>query len=151
MIRKFVSRHAFRQQKNTYCTKQIYLFRGLEYTHSDYKDAAKGRVIPSQMKITESNGGKFPQYHDKELVELFDLAENHHLNKTTPDGSPFTSWTRNSQIAEHFAGKKGIILQATVGKQIRHCFPSPDEWAEDEVLVYGPVDNVIVKEIGNDY
>mmetsp|Transcript_24671 Transcript_24671/g.31390 ORF Transcript_24671/g.31390 Transcript_24671/m.31390 type:complete len:160 (-) Transcript_24671:1949-2428(-) len=117
------------------------LFRGVDPSHVDYSDALQGIVRPSQARLSEKQGKKFPCFEDRSMEELFDIAEDHHHSSRSATGSPFTSWTRSKEVAKHYAGTTGVILTATVGKEIEKCFPSPNDWGEDEILVYGSVRN----------
>lgn len=124
-----------------FCTERVILYRGINKKHKYFKDALEGTVKPTQLIQHEKEGKIFEDYSKRTLDELFDLAEDHHHAANTSLGSPFTSWTRNIEIAKHFAGDSGVILQGELGHQISHCFPSPNDWGEDEVLVYGKVTN----------
>ena len=122
----------------------VKLFRGLRRDHPSYQDALRGEVFPSELLHRQLRNEKFPAFEDRAFEELWDLAADHNDSCLSSTGSPFTSWTRNRDVAIHHAkdeknSDNGVVIEATIGKEITHCFPSPNEWAEDEILVYGPV------------
>merc|ERR1712137_1089896 len=97
----------------TTAVNKVKLYRGLKSTHHDFKVGERGEVHPP--KIFQGDLG------DKRCWdELFDLAQEHNLS--TKDSSPFTSWSKNKQVAENFSGGDGIVLEAELGNQIQYCF-----------------------------
>jgi hypothetical protein len=116
-----------------YCTQLVTLYRGLSASHKDFAKGKKGVVEPATVL----------QSQESDWNALFDMAATHNLASRKTD-SPFTSWTRTLEVAKQHAGDSGIVLTATVGNQITKCFPSPDEWNEDEVLVLGKVTDCVV-------
>ena len=57
--------------------------------------------------------------------------------------SVFTAWTTNEEVARHFAGSGGVILERTVPKS--SLIWSPDQYREDEKLLYGLITDAKVR------
>jgi hypothetical protein len=61
--------------------------------------------------------------------------------------SRLTSWTADREVAEGFAGKKGVILQSTIEEmQARgvNILWSPDQFDESELLLEGRIEGLEV-------
>jgi hypothetical protein len=102
-----------------------FVYRGVARDHPGYEEALRGNAIPRN-----PNGATSAEAHNFGLPE--DLAD-----------SPFTSWTRDPQIAAIHAKQEGVILRLPTGQPPAGSpwkFEwSPDQWFEQEVLVRGPV------------
>ncbi|SBS34712.1 hypothetical protein MSP8886_03147 [Marinomonas spartinae] len=101
-----------------------YLYRGVYFGHPDYENAVQGKVVPGDV-----NGTVSPEEH------------NYGSNSAN---SPYTSWTRDPEIARKFAMKNdnlGVVLRTQVGAPPEGASWSwawsPDEWGEQEVLLKG--------------
>ncbi len=94
-------------------------YRGVGRNHPGYADALKGKVNPRN-----PNGTATP--------------EQHNLGNTTD--SPYTSWTRDPDVARRFAGPDGVVLRVPRGEGSPYKFEwSPDVYYEQEILIRGPV------------
>lgn len=103
---------------------QKWAYRGVGRDHPGYDDALKGRVNPRK-----PNGTATP--------------EQHNLGNTTD--SPFTSWTRDPDIARRFAGHDGVVLRVPRGEGSPYKFEwSPDVYYEQEILIRGPVCGALI-------
>eukprot|EP01127_Copromyxa_protea_P012809 TRINITY_DN3364_c0_g1_i3.p1 TRINITY_DN3364_c0_g1~~TRINITY_DN3364_c0_g1_i3.p1 ORF type:complete len:119 (-),score=8.23 TRINITY_DN3364_c0_g1_i3:96-452(-) len=81
-------------------TSQL-LYRGIPKTSEAYEDALKGTVIPFVKGVGQN-----------------DFSDDHILAATEHNqgmDSGFTSWTKNKQTAEIFAGEEGCVLTARCG------------------------------------
>jgi hypothetical protein len=101
-----------------------FLFRGVHGGHPANAAARKGKAVPGDPKGTIT-------------------AEQHNRGGRQID-SPFTSWTRNYQIALNHAlrfGPGGVVLRLPVGAPgITDAWSwerSPDDFGEDEILLRG--------------
>lgn len=74
---------------------QKWAYRGVARDHPGYDDALKGRANPRN-----PNGTATP--------------EQHNLGNTTD--SPYTSWTRDPDVARRFAGPDGVVLRVPRGE-----------------------------------
>lgn len=105
-------------------TGQKWAYRGVGRNHPGYDDALKGRVNPRN-----PNGTATP--------------EQHNLGNTTD--SPYTSWTRDPDIARRFAGPDGVVLRVPRGEGSPYKFEwSPDVYYEQEILIRGPVCGALI-------
>jgi hypothetical protein len=103
---------------------QKWAYRGVGRDHPGYDDALKGRVNPRN-----PNGTATP--------------EQHNLGNTTD--SPYTSWTRDPDIAGRFAGPDGVVLRVPRGEDSPYKFEwSPDVFYEQEILIRGPVCGALI-------
>ena len=103
---------------------QKWAYRGVARDHPGYDDALKGRVNPRN-----PNGTATP--------------EQHNLGNTTD--SPYTSWTRDPDIARRFAGPDGVVLRVPRGEGSPYKFEwSPDVYYEQEILIRGPVCGALI-------
>ncbi|MBN7124826.1 hypothetical protein BSU01_24495, partial [Erwinia billingiae] len=99
-----------------------YLYRGIHRGHPDEANALKGRVSPGNpnSKISE---------------------EDHNIGEVSAN-SPFTSWTRDPDIARKFAKDDGVILRVITGAPKEGAgwswAWSPDKYYEQDVLFRGP-------------
>lgn len=101
-----------------------YLYRGVHAGHPALYLAKRGIVRPGKQGSTMT-----PEEHnDLGLSEL----------------SPFTSWTRSRRVATWFArsrGPGGVLLRVPEGSPSEedewHWEYSPDEYGEEELLLYG--------------
>jgi RHS repeat-associated protein len=104
------------------------VFRGVARDHPGYEAATTGRAYPRSPE-----GATTPELHNAGEPES--LAD-----------SPFTSWTRDREIAEEFAGPDGVVLAISTGQPPPgggQFVWSPDEYLEQEVLVRGPVEGAL--------
>lgn len=100
-------------------TGQKWAYRGVGRNHPGYDDALKGRVNPRS-----PNGTATPAQHN--------------LGNTTD--SPYTSWTRDPDVARRFAGNDGVVVRVPRGEGSPYKFEwSPDVYYEQEILIRGPV------------
>ena len=59
--------------------------------------------------------------------------------------SPYTSWTRDPDIARGFAGPDGVVLRVPRGEGSPYKFEwSPDVYYEQEILIRGPVCGALI-------
>lgn len=99
-----------------------YLYRGIYRGHPDEANALRGHVAPGNPKsnITE---------------------DEHNLGEVSAN-SPFTSWTRDPDIARKFAKEDGVVLRVKTGAPPEEASWSwawsPDRYYEQEVLLRGP-------------
>ena len=105
-------------------TAQGYLYRGVSASHPELAAAKKGSVIPGNV-----NGTVTPEAHN-----LGGVA----------DKSPFTSWTREVDVAiEHASkgGPGGVVLRVPTGAPPPGASwsweLSPDVYSESELLLRG--------------
>ncbi len=94
----------------------VTLYRGVHVGHPDYHNALKGSAVPCGGEATpaQHNSGNYK--------------------------STFTSWTLHRGVAYHHANKQGpggVVLKKTV--KLMATVPSPDIFAELEVLVHGTI------------
>lgn len=100
-------------------TAPQYLYRGIVADHPGFADGLKGNVYPRDPASTVT-------------------GEEHNLGNTK---SPFTSWTRDIDVAKRYAGEDGIILRTPAGKVPGRSYEwSPDVFYESEILIRGPVE-----------
>lgn len=104
--------------------EQKWAYRGVGRDHPGYDDALQGKVNPRN-----PNGTATP--------------EQHNLGNTTD--SPYTSWTRDPDIARRFAGPDGVVLRVPRGEGSPYKFEwSPDVFYEQEILIRGPVCGALI-------
>jgi hypothetical protein len=127
--------------------------------HFQFQRALNGEVVPNYFlnkffkTEEEKKFSKLPEQKEidkliSESSKMFfnlDLSQDHNDNFQNNLNSPFISWTRNLEIAKIFAGK-GIILCAFIGPIENKFAFSPDNWNEEEVLVYGIIRNATIIE-----
>jgi len=101
-----------------------FLYRGVHAKHPMKPAALLGIVAPG-----DPEGQMTPEQHTVEDISEF---------------SPYTSWTRNKDVALSFArsrGAGGVLLRVAEGApelgEGWHWEYSDDPWGEDEVLLYG--------------
>ena len=107
------------------CDGTNYLYRGVHSEHSALEDAKQGIVRPANPTSNIS-----PELHNQGGYS---------------SASPYTSWTRDPEIAKSFAsshGEGGVLLRVPQGKPGPNdpwsCEFSIDEYFEMEVLLKGP-------------
>lgn len=99
-------------------TAQKWAYYGVRRDHPGYDDALKSRVNPRN-----PNGTATPEVH----------------NSGATADSPYISWTRDPAIARIFAGEDGVVVRVPRGEGSPYKFEwSPDEFAEQEILIRGP-------------
>ncbi|MCG8711059.1 RHS repeat-associated core domain-containing protein [Brenneria sp. 4F2] len=72
-----------------------YLYRGIHRGHPDEANALRGRVSPGNPKSK--------------------ISEEEHNTGEVSANSPFTSWTRDPDIARKFAKEDSVILRVKTG------------------------------------
>jgi RHS repeat-associated protein len=102
--------------------EMVTVYRGISKDHPAFNDALQGRATPR-------GGHSDPRKHNQ-----WDTR------------SEFTSWTTNRQIAEMAAGKDGVVLEKQIPRSA--MIKSPDIFAENEVLLKGPVEGAKVQRGG---
>jgi hypothetical protein len=99
-----------------------YLYRGVHGNHPEIEAARAGRAVPGNPNGTIT-------------------AAEHNLGEVNLADSPFTSWTRNLDVAQQRAGDGGVILRVPTGAPPPGASWrwewSPDVWQEGEVLLRG--------------
>ncbi|WP_236474946.1 RHS repeat domain-containing protein, partial [Pseudomonas syringae] len=100
------------------------LFRGVSANHPAIDDARKGIAKPAKADST--------------------ITPSEHNYGAVSDVSPYTSWTRDLEIAKWWANKDGpggVILGTPTGAPKPgdnwHWELSPDDWGESELLLKG--------------
>ncbi len=102
------------------------LYRGVSAGHPDYPNAVNGMAVPSGLE----GGHDDPDRHN--------AGDN---------DSIFTSWTMSRAVADYHASKDGsggVVLSREFAPG--ETVPSPDNFAELEVLVPGVVTGARVEE-----
>jgi hypothetical protein len=110
------------------------IYRGIPASHPQIAAARKGRAVPGNI-----NGSITPEQHN------LGGAGAH---------SPYTSWTRNYELACNIArrdGPGGVVLslytRAPIGGETWHWEHSPDLYGEEEILLHGEGPDATVEEI----
>ena len=100
-----------------------YLYRGINGAHPGLALALRGIVIPGNLE-----GVVTPEDHNEGGPEAY---------------SPYTSWTHSIEIARGYARRVpgGVVLRVPAGNpkssDTWHWEWSPDEFYEQEILLYG--------------
>jgi RHS repeat-associated protein len=98
-----------------------YLYRGVHAGHPEIEAARAGRAVPGNLRGTVT-------------------AAEHNAGGVSAN-SPFTSWTRDINVARRIAGENGVILRVPTGAPPPGATWSwewsPDIYHEGEVLLRG--------------
>jgi hypothetical protein len=110
------------------------IYRGVPANHPQIAAAHKGRAVPEDI-----NGNITP--------------EQHNLGGAGAK-SPYTSWTRNYELACRFArrdGPGGVVLsldtRAPFASETWYWELSPDDYGEEEIPLHGEGPDATVEEI----
>jgi RHS repeat-associated protein len=106
------------------------IYRGVGPEHPRFAEGEKGNALPRVL-----------------IGHTDEDAHNRNLGEVGPATSEFTSWTRNRDIAEQWAGKGGVVLEYKTGPPTQPGYKfgwSPDLYGEQEVLVHGVLQGATV-------